>query len=309
MATSLFAQLDGPVIPLVVAVAFVGAAAYFIMRDQSADLRAMLAAAPSPPNSLKFARAVARMYGDDLAQCIDFTISPARLRLHEGQLEGCASKLRKLARFGPSDAELEHNMMRTLNDIVALTAVAADVDLLRRTAYDPANPKHEAALEELWALLQPRRARTGGLVSKDWTDLGFQGTDPSTDFRGMGYFSLLSLVELARMHPDFCLEHVQTYMCPGNELTYFPFAITSINITGWVLDLLKAGELDQSLVQRGLRIETVHAVHHALFVHFAATWERERPRSVMDFGRIQKLVLADVKKMSVEHLLDVARGR
>lgn len=300
---------EGPLIPVLVAAAFVGAAAYFMLRDRSADLRAALSAPPSPSNSLKVARAIARMYGDKLAQCIDFKVTPARLRLHEGQREGCASKLRKLARFGPSDSELEVKMMRVLDDMVALAALTADVDLLRRTAYSADIPQHTAALEELWALLQPSRARQGGLVSKEWGDVGFQGADPSTDFRGMGLLSLLCLVELARTHPDFCARHVQAYMAPGCELTYFPFAITSINVSGWLLEMLRAGDLDEALLQRGVGMRTVHAVHHALFAHFAAAWEREAPKSVMEFGRVQKLALASAKKASVEHLLDVAEMR
>jgi hypothetical protein len=28
-------------------------------------------------------------------------------------------------------------------------------------------------------------------ISKDWQDIGFQGKDPATDFRGTGYLGLL----------------------------------------------------------------------------------------------------------------------
>ena len=30
-------------------------------------------------------------------------------------------------------------------------------------------------------------------VSEQWKELGFQGTDPATDFRGMGIFGLMCL--------------------------------------------------------------------------------------------------------------------
>ncbi|KAG8457359.1 hypothetical protein KFE25_014088 [Diacronema lutheri] len=298
--------LEGSTVPVLVALAFVGAAAYIFMRDQSGDLRAMLSAAPSPVNSLKLARAIARMYGSELAQCIDFKLTPPRLRLHEGQAEACASKLRKLARFGPSDSELEHSLSRVLGEMVSLSALTAEADGLRRTTVSATNATHEAALEALWDALQPGRARDGGRISKSWGDIGFQGSDPTTDFRGMGFFALLSLLHTARAHPAFCARHVRTYMTPGNELTYFPFAITSINVTGWLLDMLGAGELDLVILTTGARLETLHEVHFALFVHFARAWERERPKSVMEFGRVQKAVLAEVKRVGIERLLDAA---
>ena len=31
-------------------------------------------------------------------------------------------------------------------------------------------------------------------VSKQWTDIGFQGSDPATDFRGMGILSLACML-------------------------------------------------------------------------------------------------------------------
>ena len=30
-------------------------------------------------------------------------------------------------------------------------------------------------------------------ISDSWKDIGFQGDDPSTDFRGMGFLGLLNL--------------------------------------------------------------------------------------------------------------------
>ncbi|KAJ1639130.1 ELMO/CED-12 family-domain-containing protein [Pavlovales sp. CCMP2436] len=298
--------LDGPLLPVAVALVFIGAAAFIFLRDQSGDLRSMLAAAPSPANSLKTARAIARMYGDQLAQCIDYGLKQPRLRLHQGQRDGCAAQLSKLAKLGPSDTQLAHSLERMLDDVLALTALVADAGLLRKTAFSSQDPGHEEALELLWGTLQPSRLRQGGRISKDWGDIGFQGVDPATDFRGMGYLSLLNLLNLAQHRPAFCEQHIRTYMQPGNELTYFPFAITSINVTGWALDLLAEGACDAAILDgRGINVDAIHAIHYALFRHFVHTWQTERPASVMEFGRVQSKALADVKRMGVEKLLSL----
>jgi hypothetical protein len=301
--------LESPIVPIVVAVLATVVGAYVFLRDTSGELRAMLSAAPGPDNSLKLARAIARLYGTDLAQCVDFTFATPRLRLHEGQTEWCASRLRKLALVGPSDPELEHNLALMLRHMVALTALHAEVDLLRKTSYSVDNARHEEALERLWQVLQPGRLRQGGRHSKDWGDIGFQGTDPSTDFRGMGFLSLLNLLELAQLQPSFCERHIREYLQPGHALTYFPFAITSINATGWLLELLRSGLLDEELLRRGPTMQTVNAMHYALFLRFGDIWERERPASVMDFGRVQKLALAEVKRVGVARVLDDADRR
>ena len=48
-------------------------------------------------------------------------------------------------------------------------------------------------LFQLWNKLNPDIALRSR-ISKQWTDIGFQGDDPQTDFRGMGLLGLQNLV-------------------------------------------------------------------------------------------------------------------
>jgi len=48
-------------------------------------------------------------------------------------------------------------------------------------------------LVQLWNNLQPNVTLIGR-ISPQWTDIGFQGSDPATDFRGMGLLGLLDLL-------------------------------------------------------------------------------------------------------------------
>ena len=63
---------------------------------------------------------------------------------------------------------------------------------LRTTGYDSANEEHEEILLELWKLLMPGR-ELGSRINSSWKDIGFQGEDPKTDFRGMGILGLSNL--------------------------------------------------------------------------------------------------------------------
>ena len=66
------------------------------------------------------------------------------------------------------------------------------LESLRQTAFDSDDDTHEDELAALWKHLQPDRELTSRL-SNDWGDIGFQGEDPKTDFRGMGMLGLRNL--------------------------------------------------------------------------------------------------------------------
>lgn len=69
----------------------------------------------------------------------------------------------------------------------------------------------------------------GDLVSHHWKQFGFQGTDPTTDFRGAGLLALHNLLHLAEHHPRSFRSFVAFEV---------PFAIASINVTMALLNLL-----------------------------------------------------------------------
>ena len=56
----------------------------------------------------------------------------------------------------------------------------------------------DSALDVLWEALRPGVRRTGGALTDEWGEIGFQGKDPCTDFRGMGRLALLQLNHMCR---------------------------------------------------------------------------------------------------------------
>jgi hypothetical protein len=69
------------------------------------------------------------------------------------------------------------------------------------TPYDKANADHEAALLRLWQLTFPDVALENR-ISSQWSRVGFQGTDPATDFRGFGVLGLDAMLYFAGQHTD-----------------------------------------------------------------------------------------------------------
>ncbi|MCL4134523.1 UNVERIFIED_CONTAM: hypothetical protein GTU68_015900, partial [Idotea baltica] len=84
--------------------------------------------------------------------------------------------------------------------------LVSSLEALRTTSYDSSNPEHEQKLLKLWSLLQPK-VQLQSRISKQWQDIGFQGDDPSTDFRGMGLLGLENLLFFSETYPS-TTEHV-----------------------------------------------------------------------------------------------------
>ncbi|XP_057979724.1 uncharacterized protein LOC131165723 isoform X1 [Malania oleifera] len=110
-------------------------------------------------------------------------------------------------------------------------------------SYDSAVPEHQEALRALWNAAFPDE-ELRGLISEQWKEMGWQGKDPSTDFRGGGFISLENLLFFARNFPAFCLLHKGTDFFPliykeGDRSVWeYPFAVAGVNITFMLIQML-----------------------------------------------------------------------
>jgi len=91
---------------------------------------------------------------------------------------------------------------------------------------------HEQALREIWENLSIEPLT--GRISKQWSYLGFQGTDPATDFRGMGALALYSMHHMSKKP-----ETKNLLMKSQHPKTGFPWAMICINITSLLIELVK----------------------------------------------------------------------
>ncbi|KAG6557379.1 hypothetical protein Mapa_001309 [Marchantia paleacea] len=102
--------------------------------------------------------------------------------------------------------------------------------------FDGTLPEHQEALKSLWRAAFANR-ELPGLVCEEWKEMGWQGNDPSTDFRGGGYVSLENLLFLAHKFPRSFqrLLHKQE----GKRATWeYPFAVAGLNITFMLIQML-----------------------------------------------------------------------
>ncbi|XP_042064885.1 ELMO domain-containing protein C-like isoform X2 [Salvia splendens] len=92
------------------------------------------------------------------------------------------------------------------------------------------------ALRQLWRLAYPDR-QVPALKSEAWKDMGWQGSDPSTDFRGGGFISLENLIFFAKTYPEAFQNLL--YKRDGDRSEWeYPFAVAGINISFMLVQML-----------------------------------------------------------------------
>ena len=158
---------------------------------------------------------------------------------------------------------------------------------LRQTPYDSENSLHEGLLLRLWDLLMPYDP-LDARITKQWQDIGFQGDDPKTDFRGMGILGLENLVYFAQEYPSAATHVLSHSMHPRYG---YAFAIVGINLTSMALRLLKDGSAKTHIYNSSKTLPTIRAFHQFycyLFYEFDGFWIESKPSNIMEFSIIQE---------------------
>ncbi|EYU20853.1 hypothetical protein ABFS82_11G018800 [Erythranthe guttata] len=102
--------------------------------------------------------------------------------------------------------------------------------------FDGTSSEHQDALRQLWRLSYPDR-ELPPLKSEVWKDMGWQGSDPSTDFRGGGFISLENLIFFAKKFPEAFQSLLHKRDGDRSEWEY-PFAVAGINISFTLVQML-----------------------------------------------------------------------
>ncbi|KAG2309650.1 hypothetical protein Bca52824_029398 [Brassica carinata] len=103
-------------------------------------------------------------------------------------------------------------------------------------AYDSTIPLHQEALRDLWKLSFPEE-ELHGLISEQWKEMGWQGKDPSTDFRGGGFISLENLLYFARNFQK-SFQDLLRKQVGDRSVWEYPFAVAGINLTFMLIQML-----------------------------------------------------------------------
>lgn len=174
-----------------------------------------------------------------------------------------------------------------VNQIWGYKRLMFAIEKLRSEQYDAENPEHEEKLLDLWKELMPD-VQLEGRQTKQWQEIGFQGDDPKTDFRGMGMLGLENLLYFVKKYKDAARHVLSHSMHPRFGYT---FAIVGINITSMAFRMVKEGSAKTqffNIFKTAPEVEHFHMFYSYLFFHFDSFWMEAEPRNIMDFSSIYK---------------------
>ncbi|KAK9090128.1 hypothetical protein Sjap_023305 [Stephania japonica] len=107
--------------------------------------------------------------------------------------------------------------------------------------FDASRLDHQGALKVLWSASYPGQV-LNGLISEQWKEMGWQGKDPSTDFRGAGFIALENLLFFAKTFTTSFQQLLNKQ--GGKRATWeYPLAVAGVNITFMIMQML---DLDAS---------------------------------------------------------------
>ncbi|XP_066339911.1 uncharacterized protein [Miscanthus floridulus] len=166
--------------------------------------------------------------------------------------------------------------------------------------FDPSRRDHQEALKALWHATYPDQ-ELQGLISEQWKDMGWQGRDPSTDFRGAGFISLENLLFFAKTF-SASFQRLLKKQC-GNRATWeYPFAVAGVNITFMIMQMLDLQSTKPRTFVRAIFIQMLSEDEWAFdllycvaFVVMDKQW-LDKNASYMDFNEVLKSTRAQLER-------------
>ena len=215
---------------------------------------------------------------------------------------------------GIADPALQQNLRHCLQQIRNAQTTVAVLGAIRNVHYDGASPLHEHLLDQLWTRTYPD-VRLDARVGEQWKDLGFQGTDPATDFRGGGLLSLIVLLYISDQDRAFVHKVTGEAHHVTRPDSWYPYAVASINFTCDVLAAAQKGRLNrvfygvscdakdaEQLLSKSPSAVHVFLEHPAvitfakhqlqMFRQFHQRWMAEKPHT-MEFNQFKKKFYED----------------
>eukprot|EP00211_Chloroparvula_japonica_P005146 CAMPEP_0119121182 /NCGR_PEP_ID=MMETSP1310-20130426/1931_1 /TAXON_ID=464262 /ORGANISM="Genus nov. species nov., Strain RCC2339" /LENGTH=899 /DNA_ID=CAMNT_0007110731 /DNA_START=21 /DNA_END=2716 /DNA_ORIENTATION=- len=160
-------------------------------------------------------------------------------------------------------------------------------------SYDKTNPDHEKLLMQLWDTCFPN-TKLESRVSEQWKLLGFQGTDPGTDFRGMGILGLKHILYFAKKYTATFTKMASTQA--NRKSHYYPVSTAGINISAMLMEILNVGkkvenpddvgEIFPILFDHPYALEEMYCL---VFQMFHRVWD-EMNADYMDFTNVAAAV-------------------
>ncbi|XP_022843550.1 ELMO domain-containing protein A-like isoform X1 [Olea europaea var. sylvestris] len=173
-------------------------------------------------------------------------------------------------------------------------------------AYDSSNIEHQEALRALWNAAFPGE-ELSGLISEQWKEMGWQGKDPSTDFRGGGFISLENLLFFARNFQKSFQDLLRKQ--EGDRAMWeYPFAVAGVNITFMLIQMLDLEAVKPGTVVGATFLKFLAENESAFDLLYCITFKLMDHQwlamhaSYMDFNTVMKATRRQLERELLQHI-------
>ncbi|KAL8052395.1 hypothetical protein ABFX02_05G001900 [Erythranthe guttata] len=166
--------------------------------------------------------------------------------------------------------------------------------------FDASRQDHQEALRALWSATYPGQ-ELQSLVSDQWKEMGWQGKDPSTDFRGAGFISLENLLFFAKTF-SISFQSLLRKQAGKRAVWEYPFAVAGVNVTFMIMQMLDLDATKPRTFIRAVFLQMLSENEWAFdllycvaFMIMDKLW-LDRNASYMEFNDILKLTRCQLEK-------------
>ncbi|XP_074596166.1 ELMO domain-containing protein 3-like [Brevipalpus obovatus] len=158
---------------------------------------------------------------------------------------------------------------------------------------------HHRFLATIYFKLTKQPIPSYNFCGNHWENVGFQGTDPATDLRGVGMLGLYQLLYFV-LTPEYYHLLGDIHQISLDPIQNFPFAAMSTNITAIVLQILRSSKLNRHLNKRREVFTTINDLYCDLYLCLFLRWKKEK-KTIRDAG----YVLKEIRQMAKENLKSI----
>lgn len=166
--------------------------------------------------------------------------------------------------------------------------------------YDCNKVEHQESLRALWHAAFPE-VELRDLISDQWKEMGWQGKDPSTDFRGGGFISVENLLYFAKTYPQSFQDLLRKL--EGNRATWeYPFAVAGVNITFMLIQMLDLQYVKPRTMVGAIFLQLLSENERAFDILYCITFKLmdhqwlEMHASYMDFNTVMKATRRQIER-------------
>lgn len=152
--------------------------------------------------------------------------------------------------------------------------------------FDNRDKFHSQCLHTVYSKLTGNVINGYRRFGSHWEEIGFQGTDPTTDFRGVGILGLFQLTYFV-VSPEAGRLCKEIYNLSLDSSQHFPFAVMSMNISQIALQVLREGLLNNLIHQEQSALSALNHFYFGTFLAFYKVWTQEK-KTIIDTGYVLK---------------------